>query len=351
MKTILIFTQNLSLGGVQKSVSSLANFLSKFYKIIIVLAEDNKEIQYKLNKCIDIHKIKTKKFDITKKNIGIKILNYRIKQLDKILHQLKPNLVFSYEDYNNIISLKTNYNTKRIVSVRVNIDMYKNKNIHLLNEEFYKQNIKKLYKQVKITAVSKAIQKDLPKAKVIENGISKQKHLKNEYTNYILNVGRLDNQKGQSDLIQAFNIIKDKIIENLIIVGDGVLRDHLTTLVENLEIEDRVMIVGFDDPWKYYKNASLFVFPSYYEGFPNALIEAMKSNIPILSYNFKGSDEILSVRVKIGDVKTLSQEMLSLLNNKAKRKKNIMENSMQVKKFRLSKTLRRYKKEIDLCVV
>jgi len=351
MKKIVLFTQNLDIGGVQKSVSTLANFLTKFYRVFIVLSEDNKEIRYKLHSSIEVRMIKTKKFDLAKKTTALKIFNYRVKELDKILNIIKPSLVFSYEDYNNFISLKTKYKTQKIVSVRVSIDNYRNKRIHLFDESYYLKNCKKYYKNEKVLVVSKAIQKHIPHAKVIYNGIRNLKALDNPFQNYILNVGRLHEQKGQVDLIQAFNCIKDKTEHNLIIVGDGKLREKLELLIAQLKLQKRVLLVGFDNPYKYYKNASFFVFPSYYEGFPNALIEAMKSNLAVLSYDFPGSEEILQKRIELGNIQELAHHMLYLLENEKEREKIVLNNEQFISSLTLSKTLKNYKFQIDKMMV
>jgi hypothetical protein len=137
VQKIAIFTQNLDIGGVQKWVSAISNFLSKFYKVYIILAEDNKPIKYKLNSKITILKIKTKKIDVSKKYAGEQIFKYRVKELEKILKNIDPKVVLSFEDYNNIILLSTKVKVKKIVSVRVSFDMYKNKRVHLLDESFY----------------------------------------------------------------------------------------------------------------------------------------------------------------------------------------------------------------------
>jgi len=332
MKHIAIFTQNLDVGGVQKSVVNLANFLIKYYKIYIILAEDNKPIKYKLNKQIKIYKIKTKKIDISKKYAGFKVLTYRINKLEQFLKKIKPNIIFSFEDYNNYIVMKTRYKALKIYSVRVHDDIYKGKKIHLLEEKFYK-NID--YKKVKTIVVSKAI--NIKNAKIITNGVEKPQNIKQKENNYILNVGRLHPQKGQIDLIKAYNLIKDKIKQDLIIVGDGVLKDKLHNIVEELQLENRVKFIGFDNPHKYYKNASLFVFSSYYEGSPNALLEAMSYKLPIVCYDFKGSEEVMDKRIKVGDIKALANEMLNNLDKKQ---------NYKIKS--LHKSLREYKRLIDV---
>jgi len=210
MKGIVIFTQNLDIGGVQKSVTTLANYLYLNYDITIVLAEDNKNIAYDIKE-IAIVKIKTKKIDITKPNIGDDIFKYRIDELDKILKKLKPDIAISYEDYNNLILLNTLYSCKKVISCRVSIvDSYTNKKIHLLDKNFYYDNIKKYYQLAdKIICVGKHIKNELNKnfnlttTPTIYNGIEKYQHKIEDikYDNNILNIGKLHPQKGKKDII------------------------------------------------------------------------------------------------------------------------------------------------------
>ena len=350
MQKIALFTQNLDVGGVQKWVTNIANFLSKFYKVYIILAEDNKDIKFKLNTKIEIIEIKTKKIDITKKHIGKMIFNYRVKELEKILNKIKVKVVFAFEEYNNRILLSAKVNVIKIVSIRISFNAYKNKKVHLLEEEFYKKS-RKLYKKAKeIIAVSQTIKKELQKGIVIYNGIKIREYKEQRFSNYILNVGRLHSQKGQIDLIKAFYEIKDKIKEDLIIVGDGVLKEELNNLIKELKLENRIKLVGYDDPYKYYKNANLFVFPSYFEGHPNALLEAMKCGCAVISYDFQGSEEILDKRVKVGDIASLSKEILKILKDK-KLKEELKQKSKEIiKKYNYYKTLKKYKRVVDICI-
>ncbi len=359
MKKLIIFTQNLDIGGVQKSVSTLANYLSKFYSIYIVLAEDNKEIKYKIDSKIKLLTIKTKKLDIEKKGIGKKIFKYRIREFDKILVDKSPDIVISYEDYNNLILLSTNFKCKKIISVRNSIkNLYKDLNrIHLLSNKFYYNNIKKLYpKADKIIAVSDFINKQLASLCnnksiiTIYNGIDKPKiHKEKKSKNkFILNVSRINKRKGQQDLIYAFNSIKDQIEHNLIIIGDGVGRDKLEKLIKELNLQKRIKLLGYCNPMKYLQTCELFVFPSNSEGFSNAILEAMSYSINIVSYNYDGSDEILMSNnlVTIGDISELSRRILLFLTNKKENKKaaSILHNYS--KNFTLNKCLLKYKNEI-----
>ena len=113
----------------------------------------------------------------------------------------------------------------------------------------------------------------------------------------VLSVGRLSREKGHDVLIRAFACVADKFPDwRLRIVGDGILRSELSSLIESLGLQRRVELaptkksVAMD-----YRTAEIFVLPSRFEGFPNALMEAMQSGCPVVSANCPvGPAEILS---------------------------------------------------------
>ena len=100
----------------------------------------------------------------------------------------------------------------------------------------------------------------------------------------ILNVGRLHYQKGQDYLIRAFATVADQIPEwQLTIVGEGDERDRLQSLIGQYALSERVKLIGrVADPFAWYRRASIFAFPSRWEGTPNALLEAMSCGLPVV---------------------------------------------------------------------
>ncbi|MBO1519726.1 glycosyltransferase [Oceanisphaera pacifica] len=114
--------------------------------------------------------------------------------------------------------------------------------------------------------------------------------LNNSEFKVVLNVGRLHEQKNQKILIHAFSIVAKELDEaRLIILGEGVERKALNKLVKNLKLCSKIKILPFrDNPYPYYKGATLFALSSNYEGFGNVIVEALSSGNPVVSTACEG---------------------------------------------------------------
>lgn len=111
----------------------------------------------------------------------------------------------------------------------------------------------------------------------------------------MLAMGRLTQQKGYDILLRAFAQISDKHPEwKLIILGEGAQRDELEKLRDQLQLTQKVQLPGWSAaPQKHLTRADLFVMPSRYEGFPNALCEAMAYGLPAVATAVSGSKTIV----------------------------------------------------------
>ena len=130
----------------------------------------------------------------------------------------------------------------------------------------------------------------------------------------ILAVGRLTKQKDFPTLIQAFAQVLKNRSARLMILGEGVDRPKLESLVKELSLEEHVSLPGFvENPYAYMKRASLYVLSSRWEGLPTVLIEALYCGRPIVATDCpSGPREILAggqygVLVPVGDVAALSR--------------------------------------------
>lgn len=114
----------------------------------------------------------------------------------------------------------------------------------------------------------------------------------------IVTVGRLVREKRHDLLIEAFRILKDdggfKRLK-LTIFGDGPLREQIRRDISRLGLEDDVNLKGLvKEPWREIDPGDLFVLTSEFEGFPNALCEAMAhGNVVISTYFGPAAEEVV----------------------------------------------------------
>lgn len=104
----------------------------------------------------------------------------------------------------------------------------------------------------------------------------------------ILFLGRIVFDKGIEELLNALKILKDKNYKlDLTVVGNGAFLQTSKQIANKLNIDDIVFFVGSEfEPEKirnYYINSDIFILPSYNEGFPRTLYEAMIFGTPIIT--------------------------------------------------------------------
>ena len=284
---IMICIGQLCKGGAERVVCNLANYLSKNNNVTLVVFRNTK-IDYEISTDVKIIKLDNKEKEKFKLLKNMK----RIIKLNKILKKEKFDVTLSFLPRPSYITLflKKFRKNKVIVSVRNDPKMeYKS----LLNKILMKWLYPLADGFVFQTEEAKQyfpenIQK---KSIIILNSVNENFIIDKPYNGIrdkiIVSVGRLDEQKNQKMLIKAFSKIHYKYPKyNLIIYGEGCLRNDLEKLINDLNLEKNIFLPGIEDniKEKLYK-ASLFVLPSNYEGMPNSLIEAMALGVPSISTN------------------------------------------------------------------
>jgi len=113
----------------------------------------------------------------------------------------------------------------------------------------------------------------------------------------ILTVGRLARDKGHVYLIEVVaQLVEAGRDVTLTLVGDGPERERLRALVAQLGLEERVVMpgaIGQDDIIEYYGRADVFCLPSFSEGLPVVLMEAMAMEIPVVASHVMGIPELV----------------------------------------------------------
>ncbi|MDG5491111.1 glycosyltransferase family 4 protein [Psychroserpens sp. SPM9] len=141
---------------------------------------------------------------------------------------------------------------------------------------------------------------------------------------YIIAVGRFVEEKGFSDLIKAYSNITTPY--KLVLVGDA---DHETIYSKQLKKEAKeagVILTGFikgEQLHQIFSHAQLFVMPSYHEGLPIALLEAMSYNLNVLVSDIPANLEVAldeSHYFEVGNIEAISGSILNALKHPSKAK-------------------------------
>ena len=99
-----------------------------------------------------------------------------------------------------------------------------------------------------------------------------------------LSAGRFVEQKGFHHLIRAFREVSQQCPgAGLVLMGEGHLQDSLERVIRANGLENHVLLPGFHkDPFPFFGKCDVFVMSSFYEGFSNAMLEAMACGLPVI---------------------------------------------------------------------
>ncbi|MCC5870211.1 MAG: glycosyltransferase [Gammaproteobacteria bacterium] len=133
-------------------------------------------------------------------------------------------------------------------------------------------------------------------------------------------IGRLTEQKGFDVLLDAFSQLHEDDLD-LVILGEGSLRENLEKQAIQLGVAKRVHLSGFvSQPGRVLASAKLFVLSSRWEGFGNVLVEALAAGVPIVSTDCPGAprailrDGALGHLVPVDDPAALAEAMAEALH-------------------------------------
>ena len=265
-----------------------------------------------------------------------------------------PNII--HDTYYNAVKHNTR-NTKKIITV---YDMTH----ELFPDQFPKKDktteLKKfaVAEADHIICISNNTQKDLinffnvdiNKTSVIHCGFSLgTKEIKNpEKTNkpYLLYVGSRTGYKNFTRFIEAYSAPKIRNFFDLVIFGGSRLNEKEIALLDSLQIsKECIKQVNADDATLagYYKNASLFVYPTLYEGFGFPPLEAMNLGCPVVCSNAGSIPEVVGNAALLFDpysVDSIRDNIINVLYDNSLSSSLILKGFEQVKKFSWEKCAR-----------
>ena len=287
-KSIAFIIGSLSSGGAERVVSTLCNELVETYKVTVITFV-NLSPFYKLDPkikhlyCYDKIKPSKTAFDTVK-------LNYKLyKRITKHLRNEKVELVICFLTRENILGILAAKTLKIpvIISERnnpyeVNLGFlwntllkftYPKANCLVVQTKIIEQYFKSFVKEENLQILANPISTELT--------LSRNKEI--EKKKIVLNVGRFTEQKAQILLIRAFSALNEEDW-CLHIIGKGPKQKEYENIICELGMQEKIKLLS---PTKsisdHYNSSSIFAFTSIYEGFPNALIEAMHFGLPCVA--------------------------------------------------------------------
>jgi len=241
------------------------------------------------------------------------------KEISDVVEERDIDTVISFLMEGNLSALlsKTLFSVKSklIVSMRNN-PLHKKKRTRL--------QIKWLYpKADRVVALSKGVEQilkeyfslnntttiynlqDVEKFERLGNGDVEERHKKIFKEDFVfITIGSLTEQKGHWHLFRSFK----KVTENtestvLLVLGEGELRKRFEELLKNLNLDEKVFLLGVvENVFPYLKESDCFVLSSLYEGFGNVITEALSQNLPVISTDCPaGPREILCPDIEIDE--------------------------------------------------
>lgn len=318
MKKLAIFIYSLGSGGAERVVSTLLPMLNLKYEVHLILMND--KISYDIPQ-VSIHYLE--KSSPNESNLA-KFLKLPLLALKykKLCENLGINLQFVLLNRPNYIALMAKMlglkSTLIINECTTPSVIYKHNNLNSFINKFL---IKNLYNKADlILANSLGNKEDLlqnfniqaDKCDILYNAINlesiseKSKEQIPFKDPFILSVGRLDSGKNHAMLIRAYAKVQTNL--KLVILGEGILKNELLNLIEELNLKDKVFLLGFDNnPYKYMSKCDFFAFASSFEGFSNVLIECLACNCAVLCTDHKSGarelflDDEFGLLVKVDD--------------------------------------------------
>jgi GalNAc-alpha-(1->4)-GalNAc-alpha-(1->3)-diNAcBac-PP-undecaprenol alpha-1,4-N-acetyl-D-galactosaminyltransferase len=357
-KKIAFIIPHLNSGGAERVVTTLANELSKIYTVSIITYSKKKPF-YALSEKVELLYC-LESLNPSKNIFSAVISNLKlIIRLRKILRQKKIDVALSFLTSANVLSIISCklLNIKVIISERNNPKedriqrMWKilRRNLYpyadriVVQTDYIKSIFSAYIKKEEILILPNPINPELSN-KRIENVNRKRQ---------VLSVGRLTDQKNHELLIKAFARAKIRDWQ-LIIIGEGENRVNYEQLIKDLNLKDKVCLIGRQkDMAKYYNTCSVFAFSSNYEGFPNALIEAMHFGMACISTDCPTgpseliSNEVNGLLVPMNDTTAMCEGLLRLMNEEKTRMVFGEEAKNTVEDFRHSKVVYKWRNLIN----
>ena len=302
IKKILIVVPTLECGGLERNVSIICNNIdSSKYDVTLAVLNNSNPFFTITNPGINVI------------DLGIKNVRKSLLAIVKLSKKINPDIILTTANHLNLYlsmfkwmfpkRIKLIARESSIVSINTEQAPFP-KLYHWLLRRFYK-NTDLIICQSEFMRTDLLMHYHIPESKmrIIYNSVNppltKVDEQNENTTVQLITVARLSAEKGLDRLIRAVSHIK--IPYRFTIIGEGNKRAALQDLINSLSLQQKVFLAGnYENPFAVVSAPSLFLMGSHYEGFPNAMLEALAAGIPVVAFNAPGGIKELLVNNENG---------------------------------------------------
>jgi len=344
-RTLLLTIPTLQGGGAERVMTTLANYWASLgWNITLLTYEKEGTVPFY---SIDpsIHLIQINALSLNPFLLPFDVLK-RILKMRRVMRLKNPDVVVSFLDMNNILTILAALGLKILMCISERIDP-QTTSISFI-KKFMRDKIYGLADAIVVQ--TERIYENLPKplkerTSVIENPISVPKVSLDYTQKKIIATGRLYPQKGFDSLIQAFCLIaEDHQDWDLVIWGEGPERKNLEALMREKGLESRVKLPGITkNIFQEMAKGSIFVLSSRFEGMPNALSEAMALGLAVIATDCPtGPRELIipfedGLLVPVDHVQALAESMTVLMQDAKMRETLGTKASLKMEKYSIQR--------------
>jgi glycosyltransferase involved in cell wall biosynthesis len=377
MKKVLCLIPSMVGGGAEKVMSILVNQLQERSDLDVTLVTmENLPDEHAISLDVKRHTLSNLREHDPAYQKAI-AFPFQLFQFIRFVKKNSPYIIIAFLERAVILTLISSYfiRARLIISERNGITQ------NLSTRGFFARTVlefvyRHLYKRAhKIVVVSRTIQNDLihdyqvpsEKIELIYNPyeIEKIDHLKTlrlpephraffDSGRVLINVGRYYPVKNQGALIEVFAALRESFPDlKLCLIGKGPLENEILAALEKHQVKEHTLLPGFQkNPYAYLSCSSIYVMTSLFEGFPNAMVEAMLCGLPVVAYDCKsGPQEILEDRfgkiVPLNDKNSLKAAIFTLLTNSTQYNYYKNAGSERARRFSVNSFITRFLKMIN----
>tara|TARA_A100001015_G_scaffold228208_1_gene257859 strand:- start:1044 stop:2135 length:1092 start_codon:yes stop_codon:yes gene_type:complete len=308
-KNLVFFLPNFTQGGAGQSILNICKNLSKNkYKIYVISLTEN-FYQKELKKyCKEIIEINARSSFISLSKIKFYLRNFDRKNTLLISNINYANALFTiyFKIFNNFKLALIERTPLQELFIYFGIkDKFKKFVIKFIIKYFYRfsdtiiANSKKTADDFSIFVKKKCMFiYPLTIEKILK---FKKRSLINKRKITLVSIGRLSQEKNYEEILLALKILRNNGV-TLKIIGNGAMKSKLTSVIKKNKISATIQKYTNNNKKKALNTGHIYICCSLFEGFPNAVVEAINHNIPIISSNNHGGINEILLNGKGGEI-------------------------------------------------